>query len=348
MTSRASKSAMRGKAAALTALAALFTAAPARAADPITVTARAIAQLDKSDGHSRFGDFLFVGGFEFSSTDPRLAGVSALRLSEDGTRFLAITDLGSWFAGRIGRDGLERPTGILDAQIAPLKGLDGQPIGGKYDADAESLSIEKDRVLVGFERDHRIWAYADASSPFESPATDVPLPLPRNELRSNQGIETIAKSPASGPLAGASVAVSEKSLDKAGNIFAAVFDAATRSKNGVFKVRSYGDWDVSDGSFLPNGDLLLLERKYTGLFGGLGIRIRRVAGKSIGPGALVDGKVILDLDLGQEIDNMEGIDVWTDKEGRTRITMVADDNASFFQRQLLLEFVLDPKKPKKR
>ena len=66
-------------------------------------------------------------------------------------------------------------------------------------------------------------------------------------------------------------------------------------------------FDVSDAALLPSGDLLVLERKFS-LFAGVGIRIRRIALKSISPGAVVDGPSIFNADLGQEIDNMEGID----------------------------------------
>jgi hypothetical protein len=84
---------------------------------------------------------------------------------------------------------------------------------------------------------------------------------------------------------------------------------------------------------------LILERKFS-LLSGVGIRIRRVALASIGPGALVDGPAIFNADLGQEIDNMEGIDAHVTPEGETVLTMISDDNFSFIQRTLLLQFTL--------
>ncbi len=58
------------------------------------------------------------------------------------------------------------------------------------------------------------------------------------------------------------------------------------------------------------------------------------------PGALVDGPVIFEADLGYEIDNMEGIDTFVTPEGDTVLTMVSDDNFSMIQRTLLLQFTL--------
>ncbi len=312
------------------------------AADRITVKTTPIAPFDKDSGRARFGALDYVGGFAFSSSDGRLKGVSAIRLKDGGRRFLALTDNGVWFAGRFKRDADGRLTGIDDAVLAPMLGSDGKAMTGKIAADAEALTIDGGDALVGFERDHRIMAFAHADAPFDSPGRTLPLPLPRNELRSNRGIEALAASPVTSPLHGAMVAVTERSLDAEGNLFAAIFDpkGGKGAKGSVFKVRKDDVWDVSDGTFLQDGDLLLLERRYQGPFRGLGIRLRRIAGSTIRPGALVDGPVIASFDLGQEIDNMEGIDAWIDRSGSTRLTMVSDDNGSFFQRSLILEFKL--------
>jgi hypothetical protein len=90
---------------------------------------------------------------------------------------------------------------------------------------------------------------------------------------------------------------------------------------------------------LISGDLLVLERKFS-LVDGVGIRIRRIALPALKPGAVVDGPAIFEADLGEEIDNMEGIDAHTTPEGDTVLTMVSDDNFSLLQRTLLLQFTL--------
>ena len=312
------------------------------AADPITVDTTPIARFDKNSSRSHFGELDYVGGLVFASSDSRLKGVSAIRLGDDGRCFLAVTDNGVWFAGRFRRDATDGLTGIDDAVLAPMLGPDGEPMIGKFAADAESLAIDGDEALVGFERNHRIMAFDHAASPFDSPGRVLPLPLPRRELRNNRGIETLATAPAASPLHGDEIAVTERSIDAEGHLFAAIFGQGSRSgpRGGIFKVRKDEAWDVSDGTFLPAGDLLLLERRYQGPLSGLGIRLRRIAGATIRPGAVVDGPVIASFDLGQEIDNMEGIDAWIDASGATRLTLVSDDNGSFFQRSQILEFTL--------
>ena len=86
----------------------------------------------------------------------------------------------------------------------------------------------------------------------------------------------------------------------------------------------------------------MLERKFS-LLEGVGIRIRRIPGASIARDAVIDGPTIFDVDLGYEVDNMEGIDVHVTPDGETVLTMVSDDNFSMIQRTLLLQFTLvDP------
>ena len=62
--------------------------------------------------------------------------------------------------------------------------------------------------------------------------------------------------------------------------------------------------------------------------------------KSVAPDALLDGPTIFEVDLGYEIDNMEGIDTHNTDAGETVVTMVSDDNFSMIQRTLLLQFTL--------
>ena len=90
---------------------------------------------------------------------------------------------------------------------------------------------------------------------------------------------------------------------------------------------------------LASGELLVLERKFS-WFSGIGIRIRRIALASVAPGAVLDGPSIFEADLGDEVDNMEGIDAHVTPEGDTVLTMVSDDNFSPIQRTLLLQFTL--------
>jgi hypothetical protein len=104
------------------------------------------------------------------------------------------------------------------------------------------------------------------------------------------------------PLAGTLIAISERGLDREGNLIAFLIGGPTP---GQFSVRRTDNFDVSDAVLLPSSDLLVLERKFSWL-AGVGIRIRRIALKSVAPGAVVDGPSIFDADLGQEIEQHGG------------------------------------------
>jgi hypothetical protein len=149
-------------------------------------------------------------------------------------------------------------------------------------------------------------------------------------------MEAIAVSPSDGPLQGAVVVVTEKSLDRKGDVFAAVLSGP---RKGVFFVRRKDRYDITDADFLPGGDLLVLERRFN-IADGLGMRIRRIAVDTIAPGKTVDGETILEADFGNQIDNMEGMDIYRAGDGSTHMILVSDDNRSILQRNLLLDFRL--------
>ncbi|MGL4491102.1 MAG: esterase-like activity of phytase family protein, partial [Rhizobiaceae bacterium] len=206
----------------------------------------------------------------------------------------------------------------------------------KWLTDAEGLLVDGGKVSVSFERDHRISTGTLDDSSFAFAFVNERLPVPAREIRSNRGFETLAKSPDSSVLAGARVAVTEKSLNKDRNIFAGIMDGPGK---GVFFVARQGDYDITDGDFLPNGDLLLLERKFS-MAAGVAMRIRQIAGDTIKKGATVDGPILLEADMAYQIDNMEGLDVWQRADGATMVSLMSDDNHSILQRNLYLEFEL--------
>jgi hypothetical protein len=58
------------------------------------------------------------------------------------------------------------------------------------------------------------------------------------------------------------------------------------------------------------------------------------------PGALADGRQLIFVDMGAQIDNMEGLSVHRATDGALVLTVVSDDNFSPLQRTLLLQFTL--------
>jgi hypothetical protein len=302
----------------------------------IEVNARPIPSFDPRDrSHLRFGSLEYRSGLVLTSPFAGFGGLSGLRLDAKGERFIAISDHGSWFTGRIVYSG-RAMVALADVEAAPLLGPDGKPITARNWYDSESIALDGSYVYVGLERVNQVLRYDFAKGFTRAAGELVPLPAAVKKLPRNKGLETLVMVPKGFPLAGTLIAISERGLDVAGNIIGFLVGGRTP---GQFSVRRSDNFDISDAVLLASGDLLILERKFSWL-GGLGIRIRRIALASVTQGAVLDGPSIFDADLGNEVDNMEGIDAHVTPEGATVLTMVSDDNFSLLQRTLLLQFTL--------
>src|SRR3954451_7677686 len=68
----------------------------------IEVNARPLPAFDTRDhSHVRFGSLEYRSGLVLTSGFRGFGGLSGLRLAAKGERFIAISDKGSWFTGRI-------------------------------------------------------------------------------------------------------------------------------------------------------------------------------------------------------------------------------------------------------
>jgi hypothetical protein len=302
----------------------------------IEVKARPIASFDPRDrSHVRFGSLEYRSGLVLTSSFPGFGGLSAIRLDAKGEHFTSLSDKGTWFTGRIVYSGREM-TGLADVEAAPMLGADGRPITTRGWFDSESLAFDGSIAYVGLERVNQVLRFDFSKGGTRARGEVVPLPLAARKLPFNKGLEALVFVPKGMPLAGTLIAISERGLDASGNLIAFLIGGQTP---GQFSVCRTENFDVSDAVLLAPGDLLILERKFS-LLSGIGIRIRRIPLTSVMPGAVVNGPSIFNADLGQEIDNMEGIDLHVTEEGDTVLTMVSDDNFSLIQRTLLLQFTL--------
>lgn len=302
----------------------------------IEVNARPIASFDLRDRtHVTFGQLRYRSGLSLTSPWRGFGGLSALRVDERGQRFVAISDKGAWFIGKIVYRGIEM-IGLAEVETAPMLGREGRPITARGWYDTEALARDGGAFYVGLERVNQILRFDFARDGLRSLGQPVTLPSPLRKLPNNKGIEALVVMPAGSSLSGALVAISERGLDAQGDIVGWIIGGP---KPGAFSVRRQDEFDISDAALLPSGDLLLLERKFSWL-GGVGVRIRRIAIETLRPGAVLDGRSIFDADLGNEIDNLEGLDVHVTHEGETVLTMISDDNFSVLQRTLLLQFTL--------
>ncbi|MEK9725685.1 MAG: esterase-like activity of phytase family protein, partial [Rhodospirillaceae bacterium] len=137
----------------------LATLTPADAA-PIEVRTEPLALHTQDAAVRQVGSLVYRGGLVLASPEAAFGGFSALGVSADGRRLIAIGDRGRrLFAYLIYNEngdlaGLHRP------ELDSLAGLDGQPLEAKSESDAEAMSpgVEGE-IIVAFERRHRLWRY---------------------------------------------------------------------------------------------------------------------------------------------------------------------------------------------
>jgi hypothetical protein len=317
---------------------------PARADIPV----QAVAIQSKPVAHfrigrpeqARFGGLTFLGGLELLSGNRHMGGLSGLVVSPDGSRMVAVADNGLWLTATIDSDADGRPLAVRDATVAPVIGPDGRALLDRGRGDAEALALRLDAggagtVYVATERDHEIYAFP---WPLDVATSGRRLDLPPGvkRLRHNKGMEAVAFAN-TGPLAGTLLIVAERGPDFTADLPGFLIGGTTP---GTFTVARQDSYDATDAAFLPDGNLLLLERRFT-LRHGIGMRLRLLPAGEIRPGALVTGHVLMEAGFSEQIDNMEGVAVHVNGAGETVVTLISDDNRSILQRTLLLRFRLD-------
>jgi hypothetical protein len=149
-------------------------------------------------------------------------------------------------------------------------------------------------------------------------------------------MEALAIMPKTSAFPGALLVITEAALDAAGNIKAYVLGGPGPI---AFSVQRTDEFSVTDCAFLPGGDLLILERRFSWLRGAA-VRIRRIDTNQIRAGATVTGEQLLFGDVNQQVDNYEALGIHRTAAGETVITILSDDNFNPLQRTLLMQFTL--------
>lgn len=315
-------------------------AAPSKA-EAIQITARPIAHFERSRPDAkRFGDLEFRGGLLLTSPSKDFGGWSDLIVEADGNSLFAVSDVGAWLAADIKYDGT-RPAGLANARIGPMLSLKGRPLEAKREQDAESLALvdgnlTRGTVVIGFERLHRLGRFEIRDRELRAPTRYMKMPPEARRMSTNQGLEGVSVLRA-GPLKGSIVGFAERFTRGSGYHSGWIW---TGGEPRRFQLRDIDGFDLTGAAGLPDGSLLVLERRFRWTEG-VKMRIRQLAAADIKPGARLDGRILIQADSSFEIDNMEGIAVHRGRGGETIITLLSDDNFnSLLQRNLLLQFTL--------
>lgn len=308
--------------------------------DPIAVSTEALVFHPAEPENESVGRIAFKGGIAIKSGEPEFGGISGLIVSPGGETFTAITDQGRWISGQLlhGSDG--RLTGMNEVTIARMQ-TDADRGDSKVDQDAEALTPlltpeGKGSLLVGFEQRHRIGLYRFAEEGVAAKPRIIEVPRILSDAPLNNGLEALCALPD-----GRIIAVTEELLDASGHTLGAILFPSGQKGDAIpFSMTREGDYSPTDLALLPDGALLLLERRFSPATG-VGMRLRRIEQRQFEEAVPVAGEVIAELNMAFSIDNMEGLSARQDEEGRTLLYVVSDDNFNApIQRTILLMFEL--------
>ncbi len=322
-----------GAAALLVALVVIPTDAPWAArvtGEPITIMARDVP-LDPADAAvGQVGSLVYKGGLVLTSTDRRFGGWSGMQISADGRELRAISDEGWWLAARLAEtDG--HISGLTEAHLGALAGIDGKPGTAKADNDAEALAIDSDGALVvAFERHHRLLRYGPWPDGLEATPRAVAIPAGLAAAPANSGVEALTR------LSDGRLLALTEGLEAGPDAYAG-WILGSDGAEAVSWTRT-ADYHATDLALLPGGDVLVLERRYTPATGP-GMRLLRLKGSEIAAGARLSGALLAELPARLSIDNMECLSVRV-VDGHTRVYVMSDDNYNPLERTLLLVFEL--------
>jgi hypothetical protein len=284
---------------------------------------------------TRFGPLQYMGGLELRSNHPGFGGISSIRMRDDGKSFIGVTDVGDWVTGVIRRE-KGKPIALDNVSIEPILLTDGKRARDVGLWDVESLALDGKRAAIGIERRHSVLTFEMMDGKIKNAGKVIPVPDFVQAWPGNRGIEALGFLPKDSIYAGRLIGFSERSTD-ATDLSEAFVMRDDGTEPFRFQIRRRDGFDVTDLDFMPNGDLILLERFFSPIRG-VGMRLRRIKTATILPNAVLEPEILLTADNSFAIDNMEGLSIHQGEPGETLFTLVSDNNFSIVQRNLLLQF----------
>lgn len=287
-------------------------------------------------GRRGLGALDYAGGLILTGGGEDFGGWSAMEISEDGRRLLAISDSATWMTADLAYGPSGDLSGLSRASLTAMRDEAGGALTGAR-ADAEGLAhMGEGRYAVSFERSHRIAVYEigeDWSQIGEAPAQTFPAPPGADRLRANAGLEALARlgdtlwAGVEYPIIdGQPATLWRYDLERA--------DAPPQSA-ALALTPGFGLTGLApDGA----GGLIVVERYWSR---DVGNRIKighlRPDALDAGNGPLTPEPLAL-IEPDMTVDNIEAVAL-AEIDGERRIFVMSDDNFNDAQRTLLLSFV---------
>ncbi len=304
-----------------------------------TVTSLPISTFMSAAVGERVQGLVWRGGIEMQSQADTFGGLSGFGFTGPDNKLVMVSDRGNFVSGQLLYDEAARPAGLIGVRIEPIQNSKGTDLPRAYTRDAEALTVivrngAPTAVRIGFENLTRVADFALVDGRPQGAAREVTIPKWLSDTRTNETLEAVCIAPDTSPVAGSTLLLTEGIIDDDGQHSAYLLG---RNDKGPLSYISGDGTNPTDCAFMPNGDLLVLERGIA-LFA-FQMRLVRIAAADVKPGAHLQGEVLLRA-TGGDIDNMEALAIHPGPDGTTRITLGSDNNFNDWERSLLLEFSL--------
>lgn len=308
----------------------IFGPAPSTFAEPIDIKATAVSLYTDERREDRLGVLKYAGGLDLRTSDARFGGWSALWVSDNGDRLIAISDKGEWLTASLTYDEFGMLAGLERADIVPIADSSGRPLETKRRKDAESLVPDgPDAMLVSFEHDHRIVRYSVSPWP-PGPAQPVAGPRDLKNSPNNRGIESLARLPD-----GRVFALTEAFRLPGERVMGWIGD----DQGWITFGYPAHEFFRPTGAAMMGNQLLILERGFS-LLRGVGVRLMMLDPNHLPPGNHRQVTEVARLISPVRVDNFEGLATRKGDDGQWRVYLLSDDNFNPLQRTLLLMFTV--------
>lgn len=298
------------------------------AREPVTppvlrLQAEPVALREGAPGQRRLGGLRYLGGWWLRSNDPNFGGLSALHV--EGRAVTALTDTGRlYFFEAPHRPGPARLRGRW------LTGISGVR---KELRDTEAMVAAQGAAWISFERQNRVQRHDRNGWRVLASAR----PAAMRDWPPNAGAEAMLR------LAdGRFLIFCEGRRGADGSTPALLFNgdpADPRTAAVALRYRAPAGFRITDAAALPDGRLLILNRRVSWL-DGIQVKLVVTARPDLRAGAVIAGREIAHFGGEVTTDNYEALSI-TREGGRTILWIASDDNFLAFQRTLLMKFALE-------
>ena len=265
-----------------------------------------------------------VGFLNIDRNEKDYGGFSGIVTQNGGSEALVVTDKSFFFVLELQRDEDDNLTGYSVVRKGQILSSKGERLNGR-NTDSESIVVdENNNYYISFESNHRIMMHAEV----EGKGVFVPKHPMFRKLSVNKGIEALAID-ADNRL----IAIPEKPPLGIPDI--PIFRLQNNKWEIIKYVKINDNFLVTDAEILPQGLLLILERKFSWTQG-FKTRFRLISLDKFDN----TEPITVFTSTANQFDNLEGVALWRDKKGEMRILTVSDDNFHPLQQSEIREFFL--------